>query len=115
MGSGSRWVLAHILELYSAEISEGVHHVTGRAFCIDYLDERHGLGAEEGAHARPTRPEPEDAMRSLLGPRCCGERRGMSAGCLRSPLRRVCAPALFISLNRSSAFLRRARLNRFRG
>ena len=51
MGSGSRWVLAHISELYSAEISEGVHHVTGRAFCLDYLDERHGLGAEEGAHA----------------------------------------------------------------
>ena len=47
MRSGSRQVLAHISELYSAEISEGVHHVTGRAFCLDYLDERHGLGAEE--------------------------------------------------------------------
>lgn len=40
-------MLAHISELYDAEISEGVHHVTGRGLCFDDLDERHGLGAEE--------------------------------------------------------------------
>jgi hypothetical protein len=43
---GERWdARAHVSELYDAEISDGIHHATGRAFCLDDLDERQGLGA----------------------------------------------------------------------